>query len=201
MSSRWTRRSMTAGDCNRRRNRTPGASARTTPRSRNWATSWPTRPSGILIFRDELVALLATWEKEGREGDRGFYLEGWNGLGSHAIDRIGRGSLFVRTLNLSVFGGSSRTCSLVTCRTSSTRRQRRPDSAVPDACLSRPVAWEWRDRQPAGGHAEAVRDTFLRLATFDPVQDGATPADDFAKVPHFRFDDTALRFHRVVGPT
>lgn len=26
---------------------------------------------------------------------------------------------------------------------------------------------------------------------FDPVQDGATPADDFVKLPHFYFDDEA----------
>jgi len=36
-----------------------------------------------------------------------------------------------------------------------------------------------------------VRDMFDRLSTFDPVQDGATPADDFVKLPHFYFDDAA----------
>jgi hypothetical protein len=32
---------------------------------------------------------------------------------------------------------------------------------------------------------------FDRLAVFDPVQDGATPADDFVKLPHFQFNDEA----------
>ncbi len=36
-------------------------------------------PQGLLVFRDELIGLLASWEKDGREGDRAFYLEGWNG--------------------------------------------------------------------------------------------------------------------------
>ena len=45
-------------------------------------------PGGLLVFRDELIGLLSSWDKEGREGDRAFYLEGWNGTGSFNIDRI-----------------------------------------------------------------------------------------------------------------
>lgn len=147
---------------------------------------------GILVFRDELVGLLSTWEKEGREGDRAFYLEGWNGLGSFAIDRVGRGSLLVRTLNLSVFGGvqpdllARYLSNIVDAADNDGRIQRFQMLVYPE-----PVEWEWRDREPERGVREKVRDTFLRLASFDPVQDGATPADDFAKVPHFGFDDAA----------
>ena len=53
------------------------------------------------------------------------------------------------------------------------------------------MAWEWRDRYPVKGAREAVRDMFDRLAVFDPLQDGATPNDDFVKLPHFCFDDAA----------
>jgi hypothetical protein len=53
------------------------------------------------------------------------------------------------------------------------------------------VQWEWRDRYPVKGAREAVRNLFDRLANFDPVQDGATDADDFVKLPHFCFDDAA----------
>jgi hypothetical protein len=49
-------------------------------------------PFGLLIMRDELAGLLASWEKEGREGDRAFYLEAWNGNSSFETDRIGRDS-------------------------------------------------------------------------------------------------------------
>lgn len=49
-------------------------------------------PQGLLVFRDELIGLLASWEKEGREGDKAFYLEGWNGTASFNIDRIARGA-------------------------------------------------------------------------------------------------------------
>jgi len=37
-----------------------------------------------------------------------------------------------------------------------------------------------------------VRDMFLRLAAFDPLQDGAAPADEFIKIPYLQFDDAAL---------
>lgn len=62
-------------------------------------------PGGLLLFRDELVGLLATWEKPGRESDRAFFLEGWNGDGSHTTDRIGRGTIFTENLCISIFGG------------------------------------------------------------------------------------------------
>ncbi len=54
-------------------------------------------------------------------------------------------------------------------------------------------AWEWRDRYPVKGAREAVRDLFDRLASFDPVMDGAAPSDDFSKLPHFLFDDEAQK--------
>jgi hypothetical protein len=62
-------------------------------------------PHGLLLFRDELVGLLATWEKPGRESDRAFFLEAWNGMGSHTTDRIGRGTIFTPVICLSLFGG------------------------------------------------------------------------------------------------
>lgn len=62
-------------------------------------------PKGIFVFRDELSGLLASWSKAGREQDRAFYLEGWNGQGSFSVDRVGRPDLYVKHLCLSVFGG------------------------------------------------------------------------------------------------
>jgi putative DNA primase/helicase len=62
-------------------------------------------PRGLVMVRDELVGFLKTLDKPGRENERPFYLEAWNGTGSHSIDRIGRGSLFVPALTLSVLGG------------------------------------------------------------------------------------------------
>lgn len=40
----------------------------------------------------------------GHENDREFYLESWSGKGDYDVDRIGRGSLFVPALCVSIFG-------------------------------------------------------------------------------------------------
>lgn len=149
-------------------------------------------PGGLLVFRDELVGLLSSWDREGNEGDRAFYLEGFNGTGSFNIDRIGRGSLFVKTLCLSVFGGiqpelmERYLAAMVNSLDNDGRVQRFQVLVYPE-----PVEWVWRDRGPAKGAREAVRDLFDRLADFDPMQDGAAAADDFVKLPWFHFDDAA----------
>ena len=59
---------------------------------------------GLLINRDELNPWFRSLDKDGREGDRGFFLEAWNGTGSFTYDRIGRGTLDISALCASVFG-------------------------------------------------------------------------------------------------
>lgn len=61
-------------------------------------------PNGLLVQRDELVGLLKSFDKTGREGDRAFYLEAWGGKNSFHVDRIGRGSQHVPAVCLSVLG-------------------------------------------------------------------------------------------------
>ena len=61
-------------------------------------------PYGLLVNRDELAGFVASLSKAGREGDREFYLEAWGGDGEHSYDRIGRGTLYVPHLCLSIFG-------------------------------------------------------------------------------------------------
>lgn len=149
-------------------------------------------PQGLMVFRDELVGLLASWEREGHEGDRAYYLEGWNGTGSYNSDRIGRGEQFVKNHCLSILGGiqpdkmETYLADIASNLDNDGRVQRFQVMVYPN-----PVQWQWRDRYPVKGAREAVRDMFDRLSVFDPVQDGATPADDFVKLPHFYFDDAA----------
>lgn len=59
---------------------------------------------GLLLARDELSGFLKTLDKPGREGDREFFLEAWNGSGGFTYDRIGRGTLHIPALTLSIFG-------------------------------------------------------------------------------------------------
>ena len=44
-------------------------------------------------------------DRQGREGERGFYLKGWNGDTGHDIDRIGRGMIHVEVCCISMLGG------------------------------------------------------------------------------------------------
>jgi hypothetical protein len=62
-------------------------------------------PDGLLLYRDELTGWLQSLDKAGHEAARAFYLEAWNGDGSHEVDRIGRGSLFVKAVCVSILGG------------------------------------------------------------------------------------------------
>ena len=46
-------------------------------------------PAGILVIRDELTGWWSTLDRTGREGERAFSLQAWNGDTGHTIDRIG----------------------------------------------------------------------------------------------------------------
>lgn len=61
-------------------------------------------PHGLLVYRDELIGLLNTWNKNGRENERAFYLEGWNGNDSYNFNRVGSGETHIENLCISLFG-------------------------------------------------------------------------------------------------
>lgn len=61
-------------------------------------------PGGVLIYRDELMGFLESWEKKGHESDRSFYLEAWNGDKPYTIDRMGRGTVQAQNICVSILG-------------------------------------------------------------------------------------------------
>ena len=149
-------------------------------------------PAGILVVRDELVGLIATWDRVGREGERAFFLEGWNGDQRFDTDRIGRGHISVPNLCLSIFGG-------IQPDKLTAYLEKAAHALANDGLLQRfqvlvypdSRRWEWRDRHPDGPARDAAFAVFETLADFDPVAWGASPADDVMKFPCFRFDDDA----------
>lgn len=149
-------------------------------------------PAGLLVLRDELVGLIAAWDKEGREGERAFYLEAWNGNASFDTDRIGRGSIFIPNLCVSIFGGiqPDKLTGYLEQATNTLANdgmlQRFQLLVFPDHRV-----WEWRDRIPAKEARDRAFSVFDALADFDPVAWGAAPNDDLAKFAHFRFDEAA----------
>lgn len=63
-------------------------------------------PFGVLAYRDELSGLLRSMDKDGQEGARSFYLQGFDGNQSYTSDRIMRGRyLHIRAVCLSMLGG------------------------------------------------------------------------------------------------
>jgi len=62
-------------------------------------------PNGLLIQRDELTGWLRSLDDEGRAKDRSFYLEAANGTGDYTYDRIGRGTLYIKSITTSIIGG------------------------------------------------------------------------------------------------
>ena len=61
-------------------------------------------PNGLLVYRDELAGFLVNMDKKGREGDRQFYLEAWSGDSTYTTDRIGRGTIRVEHVCVSILG-------------------------------------------------------------------------------------------------
>ena len=63
-------------------------------------------PWGTLAYRDELNGLLRALDKEGQEGARAFYLQGYDGNQSYTFDRIMRGRYrHIDAVCLSLLGG------------------------------------------------------------------------------------------------
>ena len=62
-------------------------------------------PQGVLYLRDELSGWIAQLDQRGRERERAFFLESWDGEGDFTFDRVGRGTVYASHLCLSVFGG------------------------------------------------------------------------------------------------
>lgn len=63
-------------------------------------------PNGVLAFRDELVALLKTLDKEEYAAARGFFLSAWNGSEGYTFDRIGRGHQHIDAACVSMLGST-----------------------------------------------------------------------------------------------
>lgn len=149
-------------------------------------------PNGTLAYRDELVGLLKSLDKEGQEGARGFFLSAWSGTDSYTFDRIGRGLnnridacclSLLGSIQPAVIGGYLR-------HTVAT--------GGGDGLLSRfqlmvwpDIGGEWRDvdRWPDSEARDKAYATFERLDALDPAAIGATLND--GAIPYLRFDEEA----------
>ena len=154
--------------------------------------------NGMLVKRDELTGWLASLESESNQQARSFYLEGFNGLGSFQVDRIGRGSVFIDTHCLSVIGGIQP--DKLEYYLSKTMKGLGNDGLIqrfqlmvyPDPL---PNSKE-RDLPPDKESRDAIYNLFetidnMQLSDF--IRYGANPIDDYHKRPYYRFNDEAYQ--------
>ncbi|MBB4226019.1 YfjI family protein [Variovorax guangxiensis] len=60
---------------------------------------------GFLAYRDEIHGLLKSMDRDGQEGARAFYLQGYDGNQPYTFDRIGRGTVRIDRVCLAMLGG------------------------------------------------------------------------------------------------
>ncbi|OGT57591.1 MAG: hypothetical protein A3F14_05565 [Gammaproteobacteria bacterium RIFCSPHIGHO2_12_FULL_43_28] len=152
-------------------------------------------PRGLLLYRDELVGLLSSWDREGREGDRAFFLEAWNGYGSLTTDRISRGTVHTENLCLSIFG-NIQPAKLAHYLDRAIRGidndgllQRFQLLIYPDQLKH----WQLIDRAPNRQAKERANSIFHKLATMDFVREGACK-DEGDRYAYYRFNEEAQAF-------
>jgi len=150
-------------------------------------------PRGLVQFRDELAGWLANLDREGREGDRAFWLECWNGTGAFTVDRIGRGTVRIEACAVSILGGMQ-PGKLAEYVRGAIRGGFSDDGLIQRFQLAvypdLPANWSYSDRRADPASEARAWATFQRLRALDPDTIGAERADGI-DVPFLRFDDEA----------
>jgi putative DNA primase/helicase len=136
-------------------------------------------PAGLLAIRDELVGWLSQLDRAGREGERAFCLQAWNGDTGHTIDRIGRGTIHVEHCCMSMLGG------IQPGRLRPYLIDALEDGPTNDGLIQRfqllvwpdtPADWKYIDRSPDATSERRAEGVMRRLAEIDPED-----------APRFRF--------------
>jgi hypothetical protein len=155
-------------------------------------------PIGSLAFRDELVSLLKTLDKEENSSARGFFLTAWNGTSGYSFDRIIRGKTHIEAACLSLIG-STQPGRLAEYIGRAVSGGSGDDGLIQRFSL---LVWpdqgpEWKesDRYPDSSAREAAWGVFRRLDELTPQSVGAQ-RDEFEAIPFLRFDEGALAFFR-----
>lgn len=147
-------------------------------------------PRGLMLFRDELIGLFSTWDREQHESDRAFYLEAWNGTSPHHSDRIGRGTLYVENLCVSIFGGivptkmHSYLHGAMRGLSNDGLVQRLQVTVYPDE----PTTWKLIDTPINAGAKKMVHEVIRQLSSMDFTQYGACNEEGL-RMPYYRFDE------------
>lgn len=133
-------------------------------------------PQGVCAYRDELVSLLKSLDREGQEGSRGFYLTGWNGNSSYTADRIGRGrNMRAEAVCLSLLGSTQ------PGRIAEYLRAAISGGVSDDGLIQRFSLLVWPDIHQTWQNVDRWPDTHARTLVFDLFEklDAADPVVDW----------------------
>jgi putative DNA primase/helicase len=152
--------------------------------------------NGLIIYRDELLGLLKSFEKQGHETDRAFYLEGWAGTArNYPIDRIGRGTTILPAVCLSIFGTVQPGPLARYIRTAAEGDgadgfiQRFQILVYPD-----PTPFQYVDRWPDTDAKNRAFAIFESLSKIDPAGIGAQIEEN--EIPYLNFAPDAQEFFK-----
>jgi putative DNA primase/helicase len=157
-------------------------------------------PNGLLVFRDEVVSLLKSLDRDGQDEGRGFYLTAWNGDSPYTFDRIGRGlNLHIPALCISLLGGTQ------PGRLSEYISQAVKGGSADDGLIQRfgllvwpdmNGAWKNVDRDPDSKAKNTAFLVFDELDRLNPLEIGAEQDTDYngqpEGIPYLRFEPAAL---------
>jgi len=150
--------------------------------------------NGVLAFRDELVSLLKTLDREDNAAARGFYLSAWNGTGGYTFDRIVRGKQRIEAACVSMLG-STQPGRIGDYLARAVKGGSADDGLVQRFGLlvwpDQPGEWRESDRYPDSEARQAAYAVFERLDALDPMAIRAE-RDPFEAIPFLRFEPAGL---------
>ena len=148
-------------------------------------------PRGLMVYRDELIGFLSSLERRGRECDRAFYLEAWNGNGRFDYDRIMRGTVHIQATTVALLGGIQPAPLEAYLR--ETFADGRDDGLIQRFQLAvypdTPAHWVNVDRQPNTLARKVAIETFAALDALLPTTVGAVIEEGHQ--PYVRFTTEA----------
>lgn len=141
-------------------------------------------PAGLFVLRDELTGWLAGLDRQGREQERTFFLECWNGDAAFTVDRIGRGSVHVPHACISLFGGIQPSVlqnyladALKNGASNDGLIQRFQLIVWPDSLPD----WTYIDRKPDAAALARTAEVYRRITEMDPDKPLRLQFDDEAQ--------------------
>jgi hypothetical protein len=144
-------------------------------------------PKGLLVFRDEIMGLLSTWDRDDKADERAYFLEGWNGNGSYTDFKLNRGLTDAKNICISLLGSiqpDKLNKYLMQARKGSNDGlvQRFQLAVYPDELEK----WQYHDIKPNREEKERVFGILEKLCELDFSKYGANQGE-YDERPFFRF--------------